>query len=60
MHNEKQKKRVRGVVDRIENGIVVVVVQDPEDENASIEVYVPLSKFKNKNIEEGDKVTVYI
>lgn len=60
-HNQnKKKKRVRGVVDRVENGIVVVVVIHPDNPDATIEVYVPIEKFKKRAPKIGDRVTVTI
>ncbi|MDN5280430.1 MAG: hypothetical protein PWR01_4395 [Clostridiales bacterium] len=58
-HN-KPKKRVRGVVDRIENGIVVVVIEHPDDPDATVEIYVPREKFKKHDLKEGDRVTVLV
>ena len=55
-----ERKRVRGVVDRIEGGIVVVLIRDPEDPNITREIYVPRSRFKKRDLEEGDRVTVTI
>ena len=40
-----EKKRVAGVVDRIEGDIVVVVIRDPDDPESTREVYVPRSKM---------------
>ncbi|GAB4266655.1 MAG: hypothetical protein Kow0029_00510 [Candidatus Rifleibacteriota bacterium] len=56
-HN-KPKKRVRGVVDRIVNGIVVVVITHPQDPDATMEIYIPREKFKKADLSEGDRVTV--
>jgi transcription termination factor Rho len=58
--HDKPKKRVRGVVDRVEGGIVVVVVAHPNDPDATIEIYVPKEKFKKKDLREGDRVTVLV
>ena len=55
-----EKKRVRGVIDRIEGGIVVVLIRDPEDPDITREIYVPLTRFKKRILEEGDRVTVAI
>ena len=55
-----EKKRIRGVVDRIEGGIVVVLIRDPDDPEMTREIYVPRSKFKKRDLEEGDRVTVTI
>ena len=59
LHNKK-KKRVRGVVDRITAGIVVVVIQHPDDPDVYKEIYVPLENFKKATPQEGDRVTVLI
>ena len=56
----KKKKRVQGVVDRITAGIVVVVVRHPDDPEAMKEIYVPREKFKNRDLQEGDYVSVDI
>jgi hypothetical protein len=53
-----KKKRVKGVVDRITAGIVVVVIRHPEDPEAFLEIYVPREKFKNRDLHEGDYVSV--
>ena len=57
---KKKKKRVKGVVDRITAGIVVVVIRHPEDPEAFLEIYVPCEKFKNRDLHEGDYVSVDI
>lgn len=57
---QKQKKRVRGFVDRVEAGIVVVVIKDPEDPECCKEIYVPVSKFPNRVPEPGDHISVTI
>ena len=57
---EKPKKRVKGWVDRVTGGIVVVVVKHPTEADATVEVYVPLEKFKNRIPEEGEHVSVLI
>lgn len=59
-HENKKKKRVRGVVDRITAGIVVVVIRHPDDPEAMKEIYVPREKFKNRDLQEGDYVSVDI
>lgn len=56
----KKKKKVKGFVDRISNGIVVIVVRDPEDPQYVKEVYVPVAKFPNRIPEEGEYVSVTI
>ena len=55
-----EKKRVRGVVDRIEGDIVVVVIRDPEDPESTREIYVRRSLIKKVELQEGDRVTVLI
>ncbi|HNS09425.1 MAG TPA: hypothetical protein PKN29_06975 [Candidatus Ozemobacteraceae bacterium] len=61
---KKKKKRVKGVVDRITAGIVVVLIRHPnaaEDEpDTYLEIYVPREKFKNRDLHEGDYVSVDI
>lgn len=58
--HKKKKKRVKGVVDRITAGIVVVVIRHPEDPEAFHEIYIPREKFKNRDLQEGDYVSVDI
>lgn len=58
--HKKKKKRVPGVVDRIDNGIVVVVIVHPDDRDATMEVYVPREQFKKVDLCEGDRVTVLV
>lgn len=53
-------RRVAGVVDRIESGIVVVVIRDPDDPESYREVYVPREKIKRIELQEGDRVTVLV
>jgi len=55
-----EKRRLSGVVDRIEGSVVVVVVKDPNDPEMTIEVYVPRSKIKKVELEEGDRVSVMV
>lgn len=55
-----EKRRVSGTVDRIENGIVVVVIRDPNDPESSREVFVPREKIKKVDLEPGDRVTILI
>ncbi len=57
---QKKKKKVRGYVDRISNGIVVVVIRNPEDNDSVKEIFVPVSKFTKRVPEEGDYVCVTI
>jgi transcription termination factor Rho len=54
------KKRVMGVVDRIEGNVVVVVIKDPNDPECTREVYVSRDRFKKVDLEEGDRVAVDI
>lgn len=54
----KAKKQVPGTVDRVEGDIAVVVIRDPEDPQASKEVYIDKKKLKKVNLKEGDKVNV--
>jgi hypothetical protein len=56
----KKKKRVKGVIDRITAGIVVVVIRHPDDPEAMKGIYVPREKFKNRDLHEGDYVSVDI
>lgn len=58
-HNQP-KKRVRGVVDRIVGGIVVVVIKHPTEIDHFVEIHVPIEQFKKAELREGDKVTVLI
>jgi len=55
-----RQKRVKGVVDRIEGNTVVVIITDPDDPNSTREVFVPRSRFKQVELQEGDQVTVVI
>ena len=57
---QKKKIRVRGFVDRISNGIVVVVIINPKDNETVKEIFIPVSKFPNGAPEEGDYVSVTI
>jgi len=51
------KKKVRGVVDRVEGDVAVVVFKDP-DTGDNREVYVDKKKLKKVELKEGDRVTV--
>lgn len=53
----KKKKGRTGSVDRIENGVVVVVTPDPDDPEHNVEVYIPEEDFQDPP-EEGDDVDV--
>ncbi|MBQ2594321.1 MAG: hypothetical protein II567_13705 [Candidatus Riflebacteria bacterium] len=57
---KKKTVRVRGFVDRISNGIVVVVIRNPIDNESVKEIYVPVSKFPKRVPEEGDYVSVTV
>ena len=57
---QKKKVKVRGYVDRISNGIVVVVIRNPEDNESVKEIFVPVSKFSKRVPEEGDYVSVTV
>ncbi len=57
---EKAKKRVSGWVDRVTGGIVVVVVKHPTEPDATIEIYVPVEKFKKRTPQEGERVSVLV
>ena len=52
-----EKKRVPGVVDRVEGGVIVIVVKDP-DSGDNREVYVEKKKLKRVVLKEGDEVSV--
>jgi translation initiation factor IF-1 len=52
-----EKRRVPGVVDRVEGGVIVVVVKDP-DSGENREVYVEKKKLKRIVLKEGDDVSV--
>lgn len=56
----QKKKKVRGFVDRISNGIVVVVIRDPEDPQYVKEIYIPVSKFPKRVPEEGEYISITI
>ena len=57
---KKKKVRVKGFVDRISNGIVVVVIRNPQDPNCIKEIYVPASQFPKGVPEEGEYVSVLV
>lgn len=52
-----EKKKVSGVVDRVEGDTAVVVVKDP-DSGDNREVYVDKKKLKKVDLKEGDEVSV--
>lgn len=60
LHGGNKKKRVRGVVDRVTGGIVVVLIPHPDDPDIFQEIYVPLTNFKKRTPEPGDRVTVLV
>lgn len=55
-----KKQNVTGTVDRVEGDVAVVVIRDPDDPQASREVYVNKKKLKKADLKEGDKVTVRV
>ena len=61
---KKKKKRVKGTVDRITGGIVVVLIRHPDaaknEPDTYLEIYVPRENFKNRDLKEGDYVSVDI
>ena len=57
---KKKTIRVRGYVDRISNGIVVIVIRNPKDNESVKEIFVPVSKFPKRIPEEGDYVSVTV
>ena len=57
---KKKKVRVKGYVDRISNGIVVVVIRNPVDNESLTEIFIPASKFPNRVPEEGEYVCVTV
>lgn len=57
---QSKKKKVKGFVDRVESGIVVVVIRDPEDPEYVKEIYIPTSKFPKSVPKEGDYISVTI
>jgi len=52
------KKRVAGVVDRVEGDTAVVIIRDPDDSKSMREIYVDKKKLKKTDLNEGDRVTV--
>ncbi len=60
LYGGKKKKRVRGCVDRVTGGIVVVLIKHPDEPDIYQEIYVPVEKFKNSIPQEGDYVSVDI
>lgn len=57
---QKYKKRIKGIVDRVESGVVVVVIKHPSEKDMTKEIYVPLTNFKRRTPKEGDYVCVQI
>lgn len=55
----KKKKKQSGNIDRIEEGVVVVVTPDPKNPDNSVEVYIPEEDFQDSP-KEGDDVTVFV
>jgi hypothetical protein len=60
LYGSKKKKRVRGCVDRVTGGIVVVVIKHPDEPDVYQEIYVPIEKFTKRTPQEGDYVSVEI
>lgn len=58
MSKKKSKKR-SGSVDRIEEGVVVVVTPDPKNPGHNVEVYIPEEEFQDPP-EEGDDVDINV
>lgn len=52
-----EKKRVAGVVDRVEGHVAVIVVRDPSTKEPR-EIYVDKKKMKKVDLKEGDAVSV--
>ncbi len=52
-----EKKRVAGVVDRVEGHVAVIVVRDPNTKEPR-EIYVDKRKMKKVDLKEGDPVSV--
>jgi hypothetical protein len=52
------RKKHRGTVDRVEEGIVVVVINDPDDPEEYREVYIEEKHFKKRTPKSGDKVSI--
>lgn len=53
------KRKVSGIVDRIEGNMVIVVVRDPDSED-TLEVAIDRRKIKKTDLQEGDRVTLYL
>lgn len=56
----QKKKKVRGYVDRISNGIVVVVIRNSEDNECIKEPYIPEDKFPKRVPEPNCYVSIAI
>jgi len=54
-----KKKKQSGNIDRIEEGVVVVVTPDPKNPDSSVEVYIPEEDFQDPP-KEGDYVDVFV
>lgn len=52
------RKKHRGTVDRVVDGVVVVLIDDPDDPNEVKEVYIEEKHFKKRVPKSGDKVSV--
>lgn len=53
------KKKQSGSVDRIEEGVVVVVTPDPKSPDNTVEVCIPEEDFQDPP-KEGDDVDVFL
>ena len=56
MTKNKQKKQ-SGTIDRVEEGVAVVVTPDPKNPDHSVEIYMPVEDFQDPP-KEGDYVTI--
>ena len=52
------RKKHRGTVDRVVDGVVVVLIDDPDDPNEVKEVYIEKKHFKKRTPKSGDKVSI--
>ena len=60
LHGGNKTKRVKGTVDRVTGGIVVILVRNDDDPEIFNEIYVPVEKFRTRIPQEGDQVSVLI
>ena len=52
------KGKITGTVRQIEDGIVVVLVRDPDNPKKTSEIDIPLDRFNKVDLKPGDKVTI--